>query len=384
MAETQSLEFDLSAPEPSQQPVYRRLGLINGLLIGLALGLGAWGAEAVLIASLPVPLYLPSLLLGVAGVTALCGLTGWVTSRIELTAVTGILWVLTAVACILIIGYLPFQGRTLVAWLADRRFWGQVIYPNTLGGTNSGLILGGLLLILVIGILGILQSYRLENIMSTLRGGKSLRPRTWLALLLPLPLVFLASYLTQSMILNPAATALELTDQAITRAQAYEGDDLRELGRIGVINYAALRGLEGRLGGDYTEGIAEANALTSTVVVAVDFEGGRWIYCRVINDQLTFCYDAAPAYINTLQSLITGQPLPDPCRGCDLEAAANWGAWFDERRDHLGSEPVVERLAQQGSQALFRISAGGGESFTVECWFEGVSPVHLTRCEEAR
>jgi len=45
-----------SVPETHIRQMYRRLGLLNGLLIGLALTLGAWGQDAVRAIGLPLPL----------------------------------------------------------------------------------------------------------------------------------------------------------------------------------------------------------------------------------------------------------------------------------------------------------------------------------------
>lgn len=379
MAETGPLGLDLSAPEPAALPVYRRLGLVNGLLIGLAVGLGAWGAEALRVARLPVPLYLPALLLGLTVVMLLGGLTGWLSARLGRSIITVTLWVVMAILSMYLISYLPYQGRTLVSWLADTRFWGKPVFPYTLGGSNSGLILGGLLLILTLGVLGLLQGYRLENMIAEAGRKRTLGGRVWVGLLLPLPFVFLASLITQSVMANPAATAVELTHRAFTGVQGFEGD-YRTLDDSDGVSFAALRGLEGRLAGDYSLSIAEINPDTSTVVVSASFANGNHVYCRVINDQLIYCYDAAPAYVNTLNSLLTGEPLPDPCRDCDQTAAENWGDWFAARRDQLGAEPTIELEAQQGSHALFRISGQSGA--VVECWLAGVSPVRLTECRD--
>ncbi|HQF69939.1 MAG TPA: hypothetical protein PLH39_01530, partial [Promineifilum sp.] len=80
MAETQPLQLDLNAPDMHTLPAYRRLGLLNGLLIGLALGLGAWGVEVVRAARLPLPLTVPALLLGILVLTVLGAVIGWLSA----------------------------------------------------------------------------------------------------------------------------------------------------------------------------------------------------------------------------------------------------------------------------------------------------------------
>lgn len=376
----QPLGFDLSTPETHALPVYRRLALLNGLLIGLALGLGAWGLETLQIIRLPFQLYAPTLVLGIVLVTAICGLTGWLTGRLARTWLTFLLWLLTAVAVVLIMGYLSFYGRTLVVWLADRRFWGQVVYPNTLGGSNSGLILGGFLIIFALGFLGILQGYRLENIVSHLGGANRLNGRAWLSLLLPLPLVFLAAYLTKDSMSDPAAASAMATYGAIETARQYEGD-LYQLGLEEGVNYGALSAVRDQLSGVYTLNIAEVDPAMSTVFVSALFDDGAWIVCRVINEQLSHCYDPSKPYTVGLQSLITGEAIPESCRGCAPDVAGDWAGWLAARRDRLGVAPQIERVAQQGTHVLMRVTSTSGD-YAVECWFRGVSPATLIGCRE--
>jgi hypothetical protein len=240
------------------------------------------------------------------------------------------------------------------------------------------LVLGGLLIILILVILGLLQSYRLENLVSEVSHRGRLNGRGWLSLLLPLPLVFLVSLVTQSVMSNPTAPALSITNRAITVAQNYEGD-LRELNMGDGISYAALRPVQEAIDGEFTLSIVDVNPLNATVIVRADFANGAWVYCRVINGQLSFCYDASPGYVDGLRVLVTGQPAPEACRGCVLQATDEASAWLVERRERFGDDPAIERVAQQGSHVLMRVT---GDEIAAECWIEGVAPAMLMACEE--
>jgi hypothetical protein len=195
---------------------------------------------------------------------------------------------------------------------------------------------------------------------------------------LPLPLVFLVSLMTHSMTANPVIPALSLTNRAIGVAQDYEGD-LRGLDLGDGISYTALRPVHEMIGGEFALSIVDVNPLTSTVVVRADFADGAWVYCRVINGQLTFCNDATPAYTIGLRGLVIGQPPPEDCRGCALQATDEASAWLMERRDRFGDDPAVERMAQQGSHVLMRVT---GDDIVAECWVEGVAPTMLMECDE--
>lgn len=377
MAEARPFELDLNAPEYHTLPAYRRLGLLNGLLIGLALGLGAWGLEMIRVARLPLPLAVPALLLGVLFMTLLGGVVGWLSARIANTALTVVLWLAAGVAAVLAIGYAPFLGRSVVVWLADSRFFGRQVFPSTLGGTISGLILGGILIYLVLGVLALLQSHRLEGLVSEVGHRRLPGRRAWVALLLPLPIVVLVTLATSSVMANPAATAADVTYNAIRTAQTIEGD-LRDAPGVGGTGLLSLRPVQDRIDGPFTLGIAGIDVATSTVVIAATFDNGAWINCRVINGQLTFCYDAEPAVTTGLVSLVTGQPLPEECRGCLLQTTVEAAAWLAERRAAFGPQPATERLAQWGNTVLMRVT---GDAIAAECWIVGVEPAVLMGCD---
>lgn len=378
MATVQPLNLDLSAPEANSRPVYRRLGLLNGLLIGLALAAGGWGVETIRVLQLPFKLYLPTLILGMAFVTLLGAGVGWLTSRIAKPLITVPLWLVVAGVATLTMGYLGYYGRSLVIWLADPRFWGRNIYPYALSSSASGLLLGGFLIFLVLGMLALLQAYRLENMVGNL-GGKT-RPdvRTWLGLLWPVPLVFLAAFLTKNSMFDPAAVASTIADDAIQVAQTYDGD-LVQLGKTAGVNYGALRGVQDQLAGDYTLGIAEINPSNTSVTVGADFANGAWLYCRLVNDQLSHCYDASPPYTTGLRLLLAGQAIPEDCRGCQPNFEdETMPAQLRDLGQSLAEPVQVERVAQWGSHVLMR--ATGANDNAVECWYEGATRVYLTDC----
>jgi len=361
-------DIDFSADESRKEPGFRQLSLVNG----------PWGLEMWRIVRLPVVSYLPVLLLGMGAVIVLCGFVGWLTGRIANTPIAAVLWAATAVVCMLFLGYLPFYGRTLSIWLLDTRFWGREIFPYTREGRPAGMILGGLLIILTLTIFGFIQNYRMENINSERGKTGKLTGRGWVSLLLPLPVVFLVSLITQSVLSNPASSAIAVVNRAITVAQGYEGD-LRLLQSGDGISYAALAPVQDRLSADFTLSLVDMNPLNSTVVVGADFDNGAWIYCRVVNDQLLYCSDAAVAFSTGLHSALTGEPLPEDCRGCEIKIGDEAAAWLAEHRGRLGAAPTIERVAQQGSFILTRIT---GDDIVAECWVEGVTDVWLTECRE--
>lgn len=382
MAKTSlAIQFD-PQPEAHTRSIYRKLGLLNGLLIGLALALGAWGLETIRSIGLPFPLAIPTLILSALALIVLCGIVGWLTSRIAQTWFTTLLWFITAAVVTLIIGYQPYTGRTWVAWLADRRFWGLDIFPYNSEGTIAGLVLGGLFILLALTVLGIFQNYRLENAVRELGANERLNRAIWFQLLWPLIFVVLATMITANSIYNPAAEAVRVIHQVIEVGRTFEGDDIElfQLGQEEGITYAAVRGVRDRLTDTYTLGIGAVNPGTSTVVVVAHFDNGAWINCRVINGQANFCEDASRPYTTGLIELIQGVPAAEDCRNCQPQASEQWQSWLRNQQASLGDEPQITHLAQLGSEVLIRLESAAGNA-AIECWFTGIQPVQLRSCE---
>jgi hypothetical protein len=370
-----------STVDPQDRPGYRKLGLLNGLLIGAALALGSWGQEGWRLAGLPVENAYTSVILGSIILITLCGFTGWLTSRFARSWITIISWFITAVLTALIIGYQPYIGRTVAEWLADSRAWGLAIYTSQ-ALSNTGLILGGLLIILTLFILALLQESRLEQAVIELGDGGRISGRSWFTLLLPLPLVALVAYVTSSWQVNPAAAAAAAVHQAIEVARTTEGD-LFQLGIQEGVNYGAINAVRDQLTEDYSLRIGDIDPQSSQTFILAEFDNGAWINCRTMNDQLSFCFDALPPYKFGLLSLISGEPPPENCRGCLPRADEAWVSWLQERAALLGPTPRTERLGQWGGYVLMRVIAAD-DSYAIDCLFNKMSPLQLDHCREVQ
>jgi hypothetical protein len=369
--------------ESSEQAIlHQRLGLLNGALIGLALAVGLWGQQVWALSRLPIELPYASVLLGSGALMLLYSVTGWLTARLRQAAVTVLLWLGAAVLSTFIIGYQPSFGRTLAVWLLDRRFWGLPVYPLAVESNwiALGMVLAGFFIILLLSVLSLFQEYRLENVQRELRDNRRLSVSSWRTLLMPLPLVVLAGLITNSIIGTAAWRAVPLVEQAIQVNLTHEGD-LFQLGLQEGSNYAALQGVREQLTDQYTLAIAEINPAAVTTIVVAHFDNGAWVNCRVVNDQLSFCYDAAPPYRVGFASLLTGTAVPADCIGCLPVVNDQWQNWLAARRDRLGGEPRISREAQWGSHVLMRATSANGD-YLVDCLFEGTGPVRLLHCSE--
>lgn len=361
------------------RPSARRLGLLNGLLIGLALALGIWGWEAITLLEVPVVLRYPSLIFAALLLITGFGVTGWITGRMEKAGLVLLVWLVTAVLSTFLIAYQPTFGRTLTVWLADRRFWGLPVYPFTVGSLAAP-VLAGFFVVLMLLLLAVLQNYRLELVSSEVSENGRLQFRAWLQLLLPLPFIFVAGVVTRDVVGDPSAQAVQTVQQALQRTLVYDGD-LYQLGLREGLNYSAFNSVRDQLTADYEMAIGGLEPEASITYVVIHFANDAWVNCRLISDYLSFCYDAAPPYTVGLASLITGEELPETCLGClpRVGEGEDWHAWLQSKGANFSSPPQIRRLAQWGGYVLMRAES---DDYALNCWFSGISPVRLDYCEE--
>jgi hypothetical protein len=359
----------------------RRLGLGNGLLIGLALALGVWAPDAILLSTSHVRLFYPSLLLGCLVLLLLGGLGGWLTSCIGRSAISGFIWLVVAGLMTWTIGHLPYEGRSLTIWLVDRRSWGLPIYPFS-STAQSRMVVAGFFIGLLLFILGLVQGYRLEGISSETDADGHMSGRAWFLLVLPLPLVLVVGFIANSLVNSPLRIAPQLVHEAIRTGRTYSGD-LFQLSLERGINYNAIAGVRGLMSAHYSLTIGEIElGAANTIFVVADFDNGAWINCRVVADQLSHCYDASPPYQRGLSALLTVGEIPADCPECTVKVSEEQRAWLLARSENFAGSPRITRLAQWGSFVLMRAESPDSD-YAVECLFSGLSVVRLERCQEA-
>lgn len=359
---------------------YRILGLFNGLLIGLALALGAWGLAAFTQSGLPTRMPVSGFVLAGVLVILVTAATGWLTARFAKGWLTVILWLFAAVLVVLIISYETSYIRTFLIWLADRRFWGLPVYSLPVGTILAALI-AGIFIFLLLVVLAFLQDYRLESIYGRLSENKRLSLAALVSLSLPLPIIALAGFITNSMLGGTGTTlAIQLVHQVIETGRTYEGD-LFQLSREDGVNYNAIRGVRELMSANYTLGLGGFDATGSAILVTADFDNGAWIECRVVNEQVGFCSDAALPYTTGFATLITGQPLPEVCAGCRIRISDSWRTWLAARSDNFDSNPQIERVVQQGAYTLMRAESPNGD-YAIACWFNRSNVIELDSCTE--
>lgn len=366
--------------ELHQSSAYRTLGLLNGILIGLSLTLGAWGVSAYVQSTLPTRTPLVGFVLAAVLIVILSGTVGWLTARLANVLFTVFLWLLVAGLSVLVIGFEATHIRTFFIWLTDSRFWGLPIYPVSQGSILPSLI-AGFFVYLALGVLAFLQDFRLEGIHSRLGPNHSLTLAALVYLSLPLPFVILAGFITNNIVEGANAPfAIEMVHEVFQTGRTYEGD-LFALSREQGINYNAIRGVQEMMSENYTLNVSGFDPANATVLVTGDFDNGAWIECRVVNEQVSFCYDASAPYTIGFSTLITGADLPENCAGCAIQTDEAWRTWLEARKDNFDSSPQIEKVVQRGTYTLMQAESPDGD-YAVGCWFQRSGVIELESCFE--
>ena len=366
-------------PDRQVQRARWRLGLWNGALLGLAVALGIWGTELLVLFGVPFAGRFVPALLGLLTLTLTGAAIGWLTARCNQILLTAILWLLATALWAILAGHLPYAAFTWYGWLQAPGLWGVPLFPYS-GGLWGALVVAGLLTHIVLVVLALLQEYRLEGIQGALHADRKLNRRAWLLLLWPLPLVFLATLAPNLSGEEQLWRAPRLVHEAIETGRSHQGD-LFALSRQEGINYNAVAGIRDQLTGDYSLQLGEILPEMATVIIVAQFDSGAWINCRVLAGNLNFCYDVAPIYFDDLAAAVAGQP-PADCPNCSFRDDGAWRNWLHERQPQLGPAPTISKLLQQGNYVLMRLESPQGD-YAVQCRLRGLNSVHLEWCEES-
>ncbi|MCA9960613.1 MAG: hypothetical protein KC443_16355, partial [Anaerolineales bacterium] len=134
--------------EPAHERLRIWLGILNGLFIGAAVILGAWGPEFYRLADLSVARPYNGLVMSSLLILFVCGLVGWLTAVGRKFWLTLLSWIAAAVILTILIANTATALQTTAIWLADRRFWGFSIYPATTAVPFVTYVFGGLFMML--------------------------------------------------------------------------------------------------------------------------------------------------------------------------------------------------------------------------------------------
>lgn len=383
MAQAASINLPQS-PDYETLPSFHRLGLWQGMFIGVGVVLGFWLPKLLVLARLPLQFPYGGVIVSSAAILLLCLFTGWLTSYMRRAGLVMLSWLVTAVLICISLGYLPPRGNNWVVWLTDSRFAKFPIFqpPGHLFWWSY--VIGGFLLLILLTFMGVLQNFNLVRAYQVTGNGR-INSKVILILLLPAVLAAIGGIFIPDLSNGAPRSALVFTQQGIQTVRGYDGD-LFQLSADKGFNYNALSSVADQLEGSYTLLVNEIDPGWTNIIVTAYFDSGVWINCRVNSDQreaiyLSFCSDATPPYTEGLTYLLRGQQIPETCHDCELTASPAIKQWLQERGNRFNIDPEWQRLAQYG-RYVFMQTTTTDNSLSITCLLEGAKEVQVISCEE--
>lgn len=372
----------LSAETSAAGPLRAHMAARSGLIIGLGLSLGLWGPIVHTWLTQPIQTQHAGLsLAGLAFVLVVCVAVSWLTARWSHAAPVMLVWAIAAAALTIGVAQLPFAGRTWLTWLWQPLLAGQPLY--SVEELSISMALAGFFLVVVLSLLGLLQGYRLDNLLLERGPTGRLSERGRVLLWLPLPVALALGLIAGNIYSGSLWLGVRSVGRVIDEGRAYVGD-LFWYGQQRGLHYIAIEPFLEQMDGPYRLTLETQYPGFIGIDVDAHFENGLWLRCRVTPrgdnrryDYVASCLDAGQAYVGGLAALLRGESLT--CRACQPSVSAEWQTWLAAR---FVQPPQATLAAAAGNVAVVRLVSAESPSTTALCWLNGPPPVTLTACRD--
>jgi hypothetical protein len=353
----------------------------SGLIIGLGLALGLWGPTLYTWLTQPIQAQHAGLsLAGLAFVLVVCLATSWLTASWSRAALVMLAWAAAALALTVGVAQLPFAGRTWLTWLWQPMLAGQPLYG--VEALSISMALAGFFLVVMLSVLGLLQGYRLDNLLLERGPTGRLSERGRVLLWLPLPVALALGLIAGNIYSGSLWLGVRSVAQVIDEGRAYVGD-LFWYGQQRGLHYIAIEPFLAQMDGPYRLTLETQYPGFIGIDVDAHFDNGFWLRCRVTPrgdnrryDYVASCLDAGQAYVGGLAALLRDESLT--CRACKPTVSAEWRAWLATR---FPQPPQVALAAAAANVAVVRLDSAESPT-AVLCWLQGPPPVTLTTCRD--
>jgi hypothetical protein len=345
---------------------YRKLGLLYGIIVGVAYSLSTWGFDAYTLYRVDASLPWLKISIGLLFCVFVGGIAGLLVGSQDRGIVAVILWVLAGVSFAWITGHLPFDISSAAIGLLDPQFKGLEVYPLY---ESTGVRLTILLLVTgaLGGISGALQLVILDSARSA-----STRLGQFFILFLGIPFFVLAGFMNDGQINQITRDPLIAVDKLVNFALEHQGETIDPQVALDM-HYGSLRKIEDVLVQPQSIMLSDYDQ-TSMLSTSVELDLNRtWARCNVVNKQVTMCWPTLQLYQEGLVCIVNQE---ERCRINPSEEAL---AWLDLYGDRLGDVPEISIEASRGMVLFMNIEIESGEQFL--CRFREAQPIYFEGCE---
>ena len=279
----------------------QRLGVIYGLVAGLAFSIAAWGKDGITLAALHVSYAWIKFLPGVVISSLVGGLVGWASMKIAKTWVSLILWVVFGLILVWLIIWLPFVSTPYLLKIIQPGLGEWIDYPM-IAHVDQLKILGIMVITIPVFLCGLAENNIIETVMLSSHKG------SLLAIVLACGLLMgtagsAGDDLTNKRFREPVRALVNLFQFAID-TQDEEVDELVKRR----MRFAVVAGLDEILTEPYSLTLVAFDAPLAQMDFLVDFEG-IWVKCTTVYSQPIMCEQAfsRPALISSMNRTAMNQ-----------------------------------------------------------------------------
>ena len=342
-----------------------------GLIYSLIYGLAAWGPDAWILARSHAELAWGKLLLGLPLALIIGAGAGRLAARRGQPGAWVGAWMAGGVLTGAVVGLVPYVGMTATTWVVEPRLLGANVYPIGSAGVRrlafvavfNGCV-GS-----VAGLAGHLLAERTGGSGSPDDGADR---SSWPLVLLYLLLAVLPARVGDEIANRPLRAGQRAVHNAIATGPV-DPTNIDEMTR-----YRALAG-----GGYTLHRLGHDLETLEAQTIDVAFADHIAVRCQVSGQELGRCLPISPAYEAWMDALIRdGRGEGD---GMELSTQAGTASvsqdvwrWLDTQQGALGGRYQISSDAQRGDRVI--MAARFDTGYVLNCYFRGVAPVVLDRC----
>lgn len=257
------------------------MGLLFGIVAGLAFSMTAWGVDAFLLmqahATFPLLKFVPGLLICVmAG-----ALVGWLTIRIERIWVALLLWALLACLFVWLVMWLPLKFTPAFLRFFTPKITDLIYFPpidNEIQFKIIGLIVIGFMCL----VCGLMEIHLLDQAMLTTGTLSLITP-----LLISLALFTIAGNSADDLLNRLFREPVQIMDNLIQYAADNQGKEISPI-LARQKRLTVVKNLDGLITRPRTLTLIAFDRTLGQVDILIDFNG-KWARCSVIYNQPTMC-----------------------------------------------------------------------------------------------
>ncbi|MEW5867761.1 MAG: M1 family metallopeptidase [Chloroflexota bacterium] len=347
----------------------RANGLFFGLFAGLGLALIIWGMDSYLLLQASADYPWLKLAIGAPICIALCGLAGWLTTRLDSGLFAFIIWALIGMIFVWLGSHVPFEGLSLAFRLLEPEWGGIDLYPFV-QSAQIRMIYVSVAVVALTAIAGAFELFIVEAATRT-----SYPVVRWFILvasmLLFVPASFLADNLLNSPLREPVLAVNRLIqDGRYAQANPVSKEKSREMGLRALRPFGDLinQPYQLRLGSYDPETLSETT-------VHVNFNG-IWGSCYVITNTPTFCQLSSDLYLKRFACLMQVNNEKE----CWIKTTPQGRQELDTVISQLGDKQVAQIYNQRGKAVVMLMTTDEANQQQFRCDLQLVGDIYINAC----